>query len=141
MANSESYRDIVDRIFGSLNPTNLAATIERRSPCGTYQSFVEPIGIATIISALRVGNYSPTQSENLAMTLSPAKTINLIGRGQHKSSRKGERGVTIVIVPVAMVSLLAMAVLAIDIVTLYVASGQAQQAGRCCSTGRGGGVQ
>ncbi len=62
------------------------------------------------------------------MTLSPAKTTNLIGRGQHKSSRKGERGVTIFIVAVAMVSLLAMAVLAIDIVTLYVASGQAQQA-------------
>ena len=46
---------------------------------------------------------------------------------QHKSSRKGERGVTIVIVSVGMISLLAMAVLAIDVVTLYVASGQAQQ--------------
>src|SRR6266571_1888498 len=62
------------------------------------------------------------------MTLSPAKTTNLIGRGQHKSSRKGERGVTIVIAAVAMVSLLAMLVLAIDVVSLYVASGQAQQA-------------
>src|SRR5438876_11563943 len=62
------------------------------------------------------------------MTLSPAKTTNLVGREQHKSSRKGERGVTIFIAAVAMVSLLAMAVLAIDIVTLYVASGQAQQA-------------
>ena len=62
------------------------------------------------------------------MTLSPAKTTKLIGRGQQKSSRKGERGVTIFIVAAGMVSLLAMAVLAIDIVTLYVASGQAQQA-------------
>ncbi len=75
------------------------------------------------------------------MTSSPAKTANQIPGAQQKSSRKGERGVTIVIVAVAMVSLLAMAVLAIVIVTLYVASGQAQQAGRCCSTGRGGGVQ
>lgn len=62
------------------------------------------------------------------MTLSPAKTTNLIARGQHKSSRKGERGVTVFIVAAGMVSLLAMAVLAIDVVTLYVASGQAQQA-------------
>src|SRR5256885_2831588 len=62
------------------------------------------------------------------MTLSPAKTTKLIGRGQQKSSRKGERGVTIFIVAAGMVSLLAMAVLAIDVVTLYVASGQAQQA-------------
>ena len=62
------------------------------------------------------------------MALSPAKTTNLIGRGQHKSSRKGERGVTVFIVAAGMVSLLAMAVLAIDVVTLYVASGQAQQA-------------
>jgi len=62
------------------------------------------------------------------MTLSPAKTTKLIGRGQQKSSRKGERGVTIFIVAAGMVSLLAMLVLAIDVVTLYVASGQAQQA-------------
>jgi len=59
------------------------------------------------------------------MTSSSAK--NHISRAQDKSSRKGERGVTIFIVAVAMVSLLAMAVLAIDITTLYVASGQAQQ--------------
>src|SRR2546425_10212873 len=62
------------------------------------------------------------------MTSSSAKTTNHISRAQHKSSRKGECGVTIFIVAVGMVSLLAMAVLAIDIVTLYVASGQAQQA-------------
>ena len=61
------------------------------------------------------------------MTSSSAKTTNHISRAQDKSSRKGERGVTIFIVAVAMVSLLAMAVLAIDITTLYVASGQAQQ--------------
>src|SRR5882724_9948875 len=62
------------------------------------------------------------------MTSSSTKTTNHISRAQDKSSRKGERGVTIFIVAVAMVSLLAMAVLAIDIVTLYVASGQAHQA-------------
>ena len=62
------------------------------------------------------------------MTSSSAKTTNHISRAQHKSSRKGERGVTIFIVAAGMVSLLAMAVLAIDVVTLYVASGQAQQA-------------
>jgi len=62
------------------------------------------------------------------MTSSSAKTTNHISRAHHKSSRKGERGVTIFIVAAGMVSLLAMAVLAIDVVTLYVASGQAQQA-------------
>ena len=62
------------------------------------------------------------------MTSSFAKTTNHISRAQQKSSRKGERGVTIFIVAAGMVSLLAMAVLAIDVVTLYVASGQAQQA-------------
>jgi hypothetical protein len=66
----------------------------------------------------------PFKPRILAMISSP----DHIGRAQHKSARKGERGVTIFIVAVAMVSLLAMAVLAIDIVTLYVASGQAQQA-------------
>src|SRR5256714_3080601 len=88
---------------------------------------VKPTRIAAIISALRVGT-THLRPENLAMTSSSAKTTNHISRAQHKSSRKGERGVTIVIVAVVMVSLLAMAVLAIDIVTLYVASGQAQQA-------------
>src|SRR5438552_3527793 len=62
------------------------------------------------------------------MTSSPAKTTNVVARERHKLSRKGERGVTIVIAAVAMVSLVAMLVLAIDIVSLYVASGQAQQA-------------
>ena len=42
-------------------------------------------------------------------------------------NRKGERGVTIVITAVAMVVMLAMATLAIDVVTLYVASSEAQK--------------
>jgi hypothetical protein len=42
-------------------------------------------------------------------------------------NRKGERGVTIVITAVALVVMLAMAALAIDVVTLYVASGEAQK--------------
>jgi uncharacterized membrane protein len=41
--------------------------------------------------------------------------------------RKAERGQTILITAIAMVAMLAMAVLAIDIVTRYVASGQAQK--------------
>ncbi len=49
-------------------------------------------------------------------------------RGQMvHSSRRHERGQTLIITAVAMVSLLAMAVLAIDVVTLYVASGEAQR--------------
>lgn len=89
---------------------------------------MKPIGIAAIIGPhCWVSDMHPFK-RILAMTSSPAETTNHIGRRQHKSSRKGERGVTIFIVAVAMVSLLAMAVLAIDIVTLYVASGQAQQA-------------
>jgi Flp pilus assembly protein TadG len=88
---------------------------------------VKTASLATIISASRVGNHPPKLGI-LAMTSSPAKTANQIPGAQQKSSRKGERGVTIVIAAVAMVSLLAMLVLAIDVVTLYVASGQAQQA-------------
>jgi len=42
--------------------------------------------------------------------------------------RKGERGVTMALVAVALVVLLAMAALAIDVVTLYVASNEAQRA-------------
>ncbi len=42
-------------------------------------------------------------------------------------SRRRERGVTILITAVAMVVMLAMAALAIDVVTLYVASGEAQK--------------
>jgi Flp pilus assembly protein TadG len=43
-------------------------------------------------------------------------------------SRHDERGVTMVLIAIAMVSLLAMAALAIDITTLYVAQGEAQNA-------------
>lgn len=54
--------------------------------------------------------------------------------GQHISSepgarcRRGERGQTILLVAVSMVSLLAMAALAIDVVTLYVARTEVQRA-------------
>src|SRR5437868_4755875 len=44
-----------------------------------------------------------------------------------RRSRKNERGVTLLIVAIGMVSLLAMAVLAMDVVSLYVAKDQAQQ--------------
>src|SRR2546430_15291991 len=74
------------------------------------------------------------------MTLSPAKTTKFIGRGQQKSSRKEERGVTIFIVAAGMVSLLAMAVLAIAAVTLYVASRQAHQAAHAAALGGAAGV-
>ncbi len=45
-----------------------------------------------------------------------------------KSSRKKERGVTLLVTVVSMIPLLGMAALAIDIVTLYTASGEAQKA-------------
>jgi hypothetical protein len=48
-------------------------------------------------------------------------------RGQIVKGRRRERGVTIVITAVALVVMLAMAALAIDVVTLYVASGEAQK--------------
>jgi uncharacterized membrane protein len=48
-------------------------------------------------------------------------------RGQIVKGRKRERGVPIVITAVALVVMLAMAALAIDVVTLYVASGEAQK--------------
>jgi len=48
-------------------------------------------------------------------------------RGQIVKGRRRERGVTILITAVAMVVMLAMAALAIDVVTLYVASGEAQK--------------
>jgi hypothetical protein len=45
-----------------------------------------------------------------------------------KSERKNERGQTLILVAIALVSLLGMAALAIDVVTLYVARGEAQRA-------------
>lgn len=42
-------------------------------------------------------------------------------------NRKSERGVTIILVAIAMITLLAMAALAIDVVTLYVARTEAQR--------------
>jgi hypothetical protein len=47
--------------------------------------------------------------------------------GHVGKSRRRERGVTILITAVALVVMLAMAALAIDVVTLYVASGEAQK--------------
>jgi hypothetical protein len=47
---------------------------------------------------------------------------------RHKSRRAGERGQTMALVAISMVSLLAMAALAIDVVTLYSARGQAERA-------------
>ena len=41
---------------------------------------------------------------------------------------RGERGQTIILVAVSVVSLLAMAALAVDVVTLYVAKGEIQHA-------------
>src|SRR6266536_3478894 len=43
-------------------------------------------------------------------------------------SRRGERGVTMVLVAIAMVSIIAMAALSIDVVTLYLAREEAQRA-------------
>ncbi len=47
--------------------------------------------------------------------------------GKFARNRKGERGVTIILVAIAMITLLAMAALAIDVVTLYVARTEAQR--------------
>jgi hypothetical protein len=47
--------------------------------------------------------------------------------GEIGKGRRRERGVTILITAVAMVVMLAMAALAIDVVTLYLASGEAQK--------------
>src|SRR5689334_13170558 len=46
----------------------------------------------------------------------------------NKSERKGERGVTILLVAVALVVILGLAALGIDVVTLYVARTEAQRA-------------
>jgi uncharacterized membrane protein len=47
---------------------------------------------------------------------------------RNTSRRKGERGVTILLVAVALVVMLGMAALGIDVVTLYVARTEAQRA-------------
>jgi uncharacterized membrane protein len=48
--------------------------------------------------------------------------------GKLNYRRSGERGQTIILVAVSLVSLLAMAALAIDVVTLYVARSEMQRA-------------
>jgi len=45
-----------------------------------------------------------------------------------KRARNGERGVTMIIVAIAMVSMLAMVALAVDVITLYAARSEAQRA-------------
>ena len=52
-----------------------------------------------------------------------------------RSFRRRERGVTILLVAIAMMALLAMAALAIDIVTLYVSEGDAQRAADAAALG------
>ena len=47
---------------------------------------------------------------------------------QISRKRKGERGITILLVAVAMISILAMAALAVDVVALYVARSETQRA-------------
>jgi hypothetical protein len=49
-------------------------------------------------------------------------------RNRTNSKRRGERGQTIILVAVSLVSLMAMAALAIDVVTFYVARSEAQRA-------------
>src|SRR5215469_4485990 len=44
-----------------------------------------------------------------------------------KHARNGERGVTMIIVVIAMLSMLAMVALAVDVITLYAARGEAQR--------------
>src|SRR6267143_7317267 len=46
---------------------------------------------------------------------------------QHRPTRRGERGVTMVLVALSMVAILAMAALSIDVVTLYLANAEAQR--------------
>src|SRR5277367_1409908 len=43
------------------------------------------------------------------------------------SARQGERGVTMVLVAIAMVAIIAMAALSIDVITLYLAREEAQR--------------
>lgn len=51
-----------------------------------------------------------------------------VRREARVGDRRGERGVTMLLVAVAMVSIVAMAALAIDVITLYVAKVEAQRA-------------
>src|SRR5207302_7057603 len=57
---------------------------------------------------------------------SSAKERNRLGAA-FMSEHRRERGVTILIVAIAMISMLAMLALGIDIVSLYVAEGDAQR--------------
>src|ERR1700733_10339080 len=55
-------------------------------------------------------------------------TFTSTGKCGVGARRRGERGQTILLVAISIVSLLAMAALAIDVVTLYVASTEIQRA-------------
>src|SRR3981081_1044480 len=46
---------------------------------------------------------------------------------QLRAARRGERGVTMVLMALSMVAILAMAALSIDVVTLYLANAEAQR--------------
>ncbi len=46
-----------------------------------------------------------------------------------------ERGVTMVLVAVAMVAIIAMAALSIDVISLYLVKEEAQRCRRCCCPG------
>jgi uncharacterized membrane protein len=54
---------------------------------------------------------------------------------QSPDGRHGERGVTIVLVAVAMVAIIAMAALSIDVITLYLASEEAQRSADSAALG------
>src|SRR5579864_5116037 len=51
----------------------------------------------------------------------------LISRASANSSRRHERGVTIVLVALAMVAIISVAALSIDVITLYLAREEAQR--------------
>src|SRR5438552_19159310 len=51
-----------------------------------------------------------------------------IRRTRHHSSRGGERGVTMVLVAIAMIAIISIAALSIDVITLYLAREEAQRA-------------
>jgi hypothetical protein len=55
------------------------------------------------------------------------KTVFLARSHDQDAKRRSERGVTIVLVALAMVAIISMAALSIDIVTLYLARGEAQR--------------
>src|SRR5437667_7114384 len=82
------------------------------------------------------GNPAPARGHPWSCRLKRTASVKAIGRKRRipihgqiiGPFRRRERGVTILIVAVAMMAMFAMAALAIDIVTLYVSEGEAQTA-------------